>query len=252
MKKTILASLIVLATFVFSSVAMATFMFGSIPLSNFNSQAPAPTINPQPPAPNTPPPPPTPNGNVINACFKKNNGQLRIVSNFGQCLPSEIAISWNIVGPQGPPGPQGPSGVVATSTFSGGIGAIPAGATQFVFAGPTANVTTTASQGITGAVQAPLGTTSTSGTASFGYDLCYRAAGTANTLINFAGPNNSVGEVSESAGRLSFTAAASVLPGAGTWEVGYCVLNSGTVTLDDNSNVNGWVVVTEMAVVNPL
>jgi hypothetical protein len=210
MKKTILVSLIVLVTFVFSSVAVAT----------------------------TKPQPPAPNGNVINACFKKVNGQLRIVSNSSKCLPSEIAISWNIVGP------QGPSGVVATSTFSGSIGAISAGATQFVFAGPTVNVTTTASQEITGAVQAPLGTTSTSGTASFGYDLCYRAANTANTLINFAGSNNSVGEINETAGRLSFTAAASVIPGAGTWEVGYCVINSGSVALDDNDKANGWIVIT--------
>ena len=36
---------------------------------------------------------------IINACFKVQNGQLRLVSAAGQCLPSEQAISWNQVGP---------------------------------------------------------------------------------------------------------------------------------------------------------
>ena len=47
---------------------------------------------------------------VINACFKAQNGQLRLVSGAGQCLPSEQPISWNQVGEQGPQGPQGPQG----------------------------------------------------------------------------------------------------------------------------------------------
>jgi hypothetical protein len=47
---------------------------------------------------------------VINACFKVQNGQLRLVSAAGQCLPSEQAISWNQQGVQGEQGPQGPQG----------------------------------------------------------------------------------------------------------------------------------------------
>jgi len=47
---------------------------------------------------------------IINACFKLQNGQLRLVSAAGQCLPSEQAISWNQEGVQGPQGPQGPQG----------------------------------------------------------------------------------------------------------------------------------------------
>jgi hypothetical protein len=31
---------------------------------------------------------------VINGCYKKNNGQLRLVDNAAQCLSSEIPISW--------------------------------------------------------------------------------------------------------------------------------------------------------------
>jgi hypothetical protein len=105
-------------------------------------------------------------------------------------------------------------------------------------------MTTTATQRITGAAQAPLGTSLTSANASFFYDLCY---GSGSTLTNFSGSSSSQASVSSTAGRVSFTAAASVTPGAGTWQVGYCILNSGanTVLLDNNDIVNGWVVVTE-------
>jgi len=224
MKKISLISVVLVITFMFSSMAIAA--------------------KPQPP---------TPSGTVIYGCYQKVNGQLRIVNASSQCRPSELLISWNIVGlqgpagPAGPAGPTGPQGIVATSTLSGRIETISASVRQilqFVFAGPTVDITTTALQRITGAVQAPLGTT-TSGLASFNYDLCYRTAGTSDTLMNFTGANPSSGEVSDTAGRLSFTAAASVVPGAGTWQVGYCVLNSGTIDLNNNDMVNGWVIVTE-------
>ena len=224
MKKFSLISFVLVITFMFSSMAIAA--------------------KPQPP---------TPSGTVIYGCYQKVNGQLRIVNASSQCRPSELLISWNIVGlqgPAGPAGPTGPQGIVATSTLSGRIETISASVRQilqFVFAGPTVDITTKALQRITGAVQAPLGTT-TSGLASFNYDLCYRTAGTSDTLMNFTGANPSSGDVSDTAGRLSFTAAASVVPGAGTWQVGYCVLNSGTIDLNNNNNndmVNGWVIVTE-------
>jgi hypothetical protein len=33
--------------------------------------------------------------NLIYGCYQKNHGQLRIVSNHSECLPSELPISWN-------------------------------------------------------------------------------------------------------------------------------------------------------------
>jgi len=54
--------------------------------------------------------PPAVSSDLIYGCFKKVNGQLRVVSGPGQCHPSEAPIFWNKVGPQGPPGPQGPEG----------------------------------------------------------------------------------------------------------------------------------------------
>ena len=47
---------------------------------------------------------------VIDECYKKVNGQLRVVKDAGQCRPSEVLTSWNQTGPQGPPGAEGPEG----------------------------------------------------------------------------------------------------------------------------------------------
>jgi len=80
MKKSLLISFIVVTTFMISSLALAA--------------------KPQPPVPT----------GVIYGCYQKVNGQLRIVSGPTQCRPSELSISWNIVGPQGPQGPAGPQG----------------------------------------------------------------------------------------------------------------------------------------------
>lgn len=33
--------------------------------------------------------------NLIYGCYQKNHGQLRIVNDHSQCLPSELPISWN-------------------------------------------------------------------------------------------------------------------------------------------------------------
>lgn len=42
-------------------------------------------------------------GGVINACAQSENGQLRLDTGKG-CLPSEQAVQWSQMGPQGPPG----------------------------------------------------------------------------------------------------------------------------------------------------
>jgi hypothetical protein len=213
-------------------------MFGSMSTAEAKKKLPPPV------------PPPAQGENIITACMKTMNGQLRIVSGTAaQCLPSETAISWNAVGPQGPQGPagpqgpQGPSGAVATVTISGAVAPVAGSATVWTFAGPTVSVTTTATQRITGAIQAPLGTT-LAGTASFKYDLCYRTAGTSTAPMPFGGANSSIGEVTSTT-NVPFPATASVVPGVGTWEVGYCLLNSGTVNLDSNDFANGWITVTE-------
>jgi hypothetical protein len=47
---------------------------------------------------------------TITGCYKKNNGQLRVVDTAGDCHPSELALTWNQQGQPGPPGPPGPQG----------------------------------------------------------------------------------------------------------------------------------------------
>ena|SRR5438067_4976909 len=50
---------------------------------------------------------------TVHACFKRTNGQLRVVQSAGDCLNSEQSLDWRQVGPtgvQGPPGPQGATG----------------------------------------------------------------------------------------------------------------------------------------------
>jgi hypothetical protein len=64
---------------------------------------------------------------VINGCYQKNVGNLRVIdpSAGGSCRPSEIGISWSQTGPQGPPGPQGPQGPKGDTGATGATG--PAG-----------------------------------------------------------------------------------------------------------------------------
>lgn len=46
----------------------------------------------------------------IRACVAENSGNVRIVSNAGDCKPNESSTSWNQQGPQGAKGETGPAG----------------------------------------------------------------------------------------------------------------------------------------------
>ena len=77
---------------------------------------------------------------VINGCYQRSSGQLRVVdpapagNGRGGCSSAEIPISWNQVGPQGasgpagaqgepgPPGPVGPAGAVGPAGPAGPAG----------------------------------------------------------------------------------------------------------------------------------
>jgi hypothetical protein len=143
-------------------------------------------------------------------------------------------------GATGETGPQGPSGVVTTVTFVGSIDEIP-GDSGIVFAGPTATVTTTADQRLTGAAEAPL-YSGDSTAASFYYGLCYQSHGGGGLLTNFASTGSLV--YADPSDPRVITATASVVPGAGTWNVGFCVYNMFSQKIESNSVVNGWVQVT--------
>jgi hypothetical protein len=61
---------------------------------------------------------------VINGCYQKNVGNLRVIDSSAgdSCRPSEIAIRWSQTGPQGPPGPQGPTGPQGPKGDTGATG----------------------------------------------------------------------------------------------------------------------------------
>jgi hypothetical protein len=74
---------------------------------------------------------------VIEGCYQKNHGQLRLVDSAADCMRSERNISWNQagqtgaqgvpgpagekgeVGAQGPPGPPGSGGLASFDDFAG-------------------------------------------------------------------------------------------------------------------------------------
>jgi len=74
---------------------------------------------------------------TIYGCYKKMNGQLRIVGKGSKCLPSEVPISWNQAGPPGPAGPSGavtsiPVRQIEAGSCTGGYGWCPGGS-KWVF-----------------------------------------------------------------------------------------------------------------------
>lgn len=48
--------------------------------------------------------------NELYGCFKKVNGQLRLVNDLKECNTSESPVIWSQMGPEGPQGDQGPAG----------------------------------------------------------------------------------------------------------------------------------------------
>ena len=147
-------------------------------------------------------------------------------------------------GPQGATGPQGPqgaTGIVTTAFFGGFVSSIAGAQTGYVFAGGTVNVTTTATQRLTGAAEAPMGLTAGATAQTANVDLCYRPSG-GGTLTNFSGGFYSIHRfVAE---RRAYVGTGTVIPGAGTWTVGLCVYNYGAATISDNDYTNGYVQVT--------
>ena len=56
---------------------------------------------------------------TIQGCYKKGNGQLRVVESSANCHRSEVAISWSEKGQKGDPGAAGAPGSPGTSGTSG-------------------------------------------------------------------------------------------------------------------------------------
>jgi hypothetical protein len=158
----------------------------------------------------------------------------------GPTGPTGPAGPTGAMGPIGATGPAGASGILSVATFGGSVPALIADNANYQFAGPTTTVTTGAGQRLLGAGTTALGKT-LAGLVSFRYGLCYQAdAG--GPIVNFVGGLYIVGQM-DNGPRQSWSATASVLPGAGTWKVGFCTFN--TVDINNNDYVNGWVIVSQ-------
>jgi hypothetical protein len=103
---------------------------------------------------------------------------------------------------------------------------------------PETGITTTSSQRLVGTAEVPLGDPTAT---SINYDLCYRPS-VGGMLTNFsADPSSATLTTTD----VVYTATSSVTPGAGTWDVGFCVIQATNDTRDAQrvSYVNGWVMV---------
>lgn len=231
-------------------------------------------------------------GGVIDACYSKVNGTVRIIDSAATCAMSEVPISWNITGPRGPTGPTGatgpkgatgatgpagpvgptgaagpkgatgatgpmgptgPSGVVTTAAFGGSIPNAPVVpvTTSPIFVGPTAEVTVTGNQRLTGVVTASVGVADASGvqysgySAQFSYGLCYESGGVISAPVRFEG-YQVVNPPGAAGYEILLSDAQSVQIGPGTYQVGLCMINytSTSVVWLRPSYVNGWAIVT--------
>jgi len=87
-----------------------------------------------------------PSNGVINGCYTKSTGDLRVIDSAGACKSAETPIAWNQVGPAGSPGAAGSPGPTGATGQAGPSGAPgPSGV-----AGPTGPAGPTGAPGPTG------------------------------------------------------------------------------------------------------
>lgn len=143
-------------------------------------------------------------------------------------------------GPTGPAGSQGTSGILSLHPFGGSVGTV-ALSGDYLFLGPTVSVNVQAGQHLTGAAAVGLGK-SAPGSIIMALGLCYK--GPAQTdPVNFVGLNYVAITIDGATSKRMYSASASTVPGVATFTVGVCA--QGTLTLDSNDYVNGWVIVSQ-------
>jgi Collagen triple helix repeat (20 copies) len=183
------------------------------------------------------------NGKPQNATFDVTLGSTGAEGPAGPPGPPGPPGETGATGPQGPQGIQGPpgiSGIISIAGFGGQITPLTVSSDIFAFAGPLATVTVTAGQRLTGAAEAPLGLL-TGGPRFFGFGLCFQNV-VSGPVTSFVGANYSIGELTTT--RVAWSATATVVPGPGTYRVGFCVVSTAPLTITDPDFVNGWVMVT--------
>lgn len=182
--------------------------------------------------------------NVTGVVAIENGGTGSMTQNFVDVSTNQTDIGGNknFTGTISGNG-AGLTNVVNIFPFSGQIlfNSLPGGSTVYVFAGPFQVITLNAGQRLTGSATAPL-SRSVANSSLVATGLCYQVV-PGGSVINFTGNNSNLVQVGTTL--QSFSANASVVPGAGTFNVGFCVKNSSTSAIDNSfSFVNGWIMVT--------
>jgi hypothetical protein len=144
------------------------------------------------------------------------------------------------IGTDGTPTCQPLGTTVQIFPFQGPVADIAGSNAEYEFAGPTAAIVTTASQRVTATAEAPLGL-DTGGPQTARVGICYQPAA-GGTIANFVGADYSIHVIYVE--RHSYSAVATRVFVAGTWNVGMCVRNNLSETISNNDYVNGWVMVT--------
>lgn len=209
---------------------------------------------------------------VIHACYQfaqgvTPKGTLRTIdpSTGEACRFYEHPLNWNA---NGVAGVFAISGQVDEDIGSGAP--IPADDPEWQFEGPTATVTITATQSFLANISASLGMQECFVGVhpnqpceakpnveppfdEFGFGVCFQNAigggEGGNPVVNmnqFTGGNNSnYAAASYEFGEQDYTGIGTAAPGAGTYNVGYCVQNYGDSDLDNNNWANGYVEVVD-------
>ena len=144
-----------------------------------------------------------------------------------------LAAAGAALAAKGDPGTGPPGAVVQTGQWAGKIPNLTPSGADYQFAGPTASVTTNGSQRLTAAANASLGATTPG---AFNTAVCTRQGGGPVTPFN-----NDATIVEATPNAISYGAADSFVPAAGTYSVGFCVRN--LFTLDNTGATTGWVMV---------
>ncbi len=209
---------------------------------------------------------------TIHGCYQfaqgaTPKGTLRVVDSAtgDSCRFYEHPLNWNS---NGVGGVYAISGAVSQDIGSGA--SFPADNPDWSFQGPTALVTITATQSMLANVSASLGMQecfigiqpNTPCDAKpnvepqfneFGFGVCFQntvgGGEGGNPVVNmnqFTGGNNAnFAAASYQVGEQDYTGIGTAAPGAGTYNVGYCVDNYGDSDLDNNNWANGYVEVVD-------
>jgi hypothetical protein len=202
---------------------------------------------------------------VVHSCYQfaqgaTPKGTLRVIDTATgeSCRFYEHPLNWNS---NGVAGVYAISGAVSNDIGSGA--SFPADNPDWSFEGPTALVTITNTQSMLANVSASLGLGGGGQIgakpkvepqfAEFGFGVCFQntvgGGEGGQPVINmnqFTGGNNAnFAAASYEAGEHDYTGIGTAAPGAGTYNVGYCVDNYGDSDLNNNNWANGYVEVVD-------